>query len=103
MRYINSITDYANQTFDIVIVGYDTATVSLVYKPLQYGWFMDVVWGNFSAYSIRLVCGPNVLGQFKTQIPFGIAIGGVAGIDPYLQNSFANGDSAFYVLDETEI
>lgn len=101
MRQITDLTTDAKQQFDIVIDGYDVATVYLEWKPNQTGWFMNVIWNTFSLYNLRVTTGQNILRQFKDIIPFGIGIGGVGSVDPVTEDAWINYNQ-FYILDETD-
>lgn len=102
MRQITSLTSDPKQQFDAVIEGYDAATIYLEYKPQQYGWFMNITWGNFASYNIRVALGPNILRQFKNILPFGIAIGGINNIEPVLLTDWLS-NNQFYILDAAEV
>ena len=71
-------------------------------KPQQFGWFMNLVWGNFSVNNLRLAVGPNILRQFKNQIPFGIAISGVGNIDPLNQTDWVS-NNGFFILTSDDV
>lgn len=101
MRQITGLTNDTKQQFDAVIEGYDVANIYLEYKPNQFGWFMDVTWGEFSTNNLRVTVGPNILRQFKNIIPFGIAISGVDSVDPVTVDDWL-GHNVFYILDETD-
>lgn len=102
MYLISALNDRPKQTFKAVIDGYDTATITLEFKPEQFGWFMSIVWGTFELYNERVATSDNILRQFKNIIPFGILIEGVNAIDPLTIDSWLT-DNKFYMLDQADI
>ena len=102
MYLISVLNDRPKQTFKAVIDGYDTAAITLEFKPEQLGWFMSIVWGTFEMYNERLATSPNLLRQFKNIIPFGILIEGTEGIDPLKIDSWLT-DNKFYMIDQADI
>jgi hypothetical protein len=102
MYLISALNDRPKQTFKAVIDGYDTATITIEFKPEQFGWFMSIVWGTFELYNERVATSDNILRQFKNIIPFGILIEGVNAIDPLTIDSWLT-DNKFYMLDQADI
>jgi hypothetical protein len=102
MRQIVTLNDAYKQTFRFSIEGYDAVEIALEFKPLQYAWFMNLTWGEFSLYGERVAVSPNLLRQFSHLLPFGILITGVDAIDPFANDSWLNG-WGFYMLDETDM
>lgn len=102
MFRIPNITDYPNQQFTIPIVNYENAVLTLKYRPSQYGWFMDLVWGSFQAYGERVSVSPNILRQYQNRIPFGIAVNGIDRADPLNADSWVN-NNGMYILDESDV
>lgn len=102
MYLISVLNDRPKQTFKAVIDGYDTATITLEFKPEQLGWFMSIVWGTFELYNERVATSPNLLRQFSNIIPFGILIDGVNAIDPLKIDSWVT-DNNFYILDKSDL
>lgn len=102
MFEITGITNEAKQRFFVTIEGYDSAEISLEYRPNQQGWFMSLSWGNFTFKNERVSVAPNFLRQFSNIIPFGLMVWGVSAIDPYTQDSWLS-DNKMYLLDANEI
>jgi hypothetical protein len=99
---ITALNDQPKQTFRIVVDGYDTATISLEFKPQQYGWFISIAWGSFELKNERVATSPNLLRQFKNIIPFGILIEGIEAIDPLKLDSWVT-DNKMYILNESDL
>jgi hypothetical protein len=102
MYLISVLNDRPKQTFKAVIDGYDTAEITLEFKPEQYGWFMSIVWGSFEVYNERVSTSLNLLRQFSKIIPFGILVEGTDAIDPLKIDSWVT-DNKFYMLDQADI
>jgi hypothetical protein len=101
-KIIDGLTDDPAQQFFAVIDGYDSADIVLEWKPNQFGWFMNLTWGDFSVKNVRLGNFPNVLQQYKNVLPFGIGITGTNGLDPLTFDAWTT-NNQFYILDESDI
>jgi len=102
MIKIELLTEYPKQQFNASISGYSTALIYLEYKPLQYGWFINITWGTFVIKNERVSNSFNLLRQFKDIIPFGIYVTGVDSLDPILIDSWKT-THEFWILDSTDI
>ena len=70
---------------------------------MQYGWFItSLVYGSFTLNGIRISNSPNILNQFRNQIPFGLACYSTNNREPMLQYDFSSGASILYILDQAE-
>lgn len=98
---IDGLTIDPKQEFFAVIAGYDSAKISLEFKPNQFGWFMAVEWGDFVVRNLRVTNFPNILYQFKNTLPFGIFVDGANGLDPLVFNAWTT-NNALYILDEID-
>jgi hypothetical protein len=103
MLLINSITDDPMQQFVLDGIPGVSVGILLRYMPRIQIWNMDVAWNNFTADGVPLLCGPNILRQWRNIIPFGIAITNNYFLDPYSLTDFSGGNSQFYLLDSTDV
>jgi len=105
MNLIDVITDSPYQTFTMITDKQERVDVTLRYFPRQQGWFMDLQYEPTSFYlsGLRLCTSDNLLSQWKKILPFGIRITTQENQEPYLVNSFSDGLSSFYLLNEGEI
>jgi len=101
-KIIDGLTNDPLQEFSAVLEGYDSAKIILEWKPNQFGWFMNLTWGEFSVKNLRIGNYPNILYQFKNLIPFGIGITGTNGVDPVTFDAWTS-NNQFYILDEADI
>jgi hypothetical protein len=79
--------------------------LTLVYKPMQYGWFItELTYKDKPVLQgARVVVSPNLLFQLKNLLPFGLAVGSKDGRDPLLQDDFAQGHSQLLLLNAEEV
>jgi len=101
MRKLTALTSEPKQRFSVTISGYDAVTIYIEYKPLQYGWFMNLTWGNFVLNNERISNSYNLLRQFQDLLPFGIHVYSPDNIDPIFIDSWING-SEIYMLDSSD-
>jgi len=92
----------AKQNFLAPITGYDPVDITIEYKPSQYGWFISLVWGNFSINNERISISPNLLRQFKNVLPFGILISGFQAEEPIFITSWLE-NNKFVILDQNDL
>lgn len=103
MTKIQGITDYANQIFTLALPDGETVTLSLVYKPLQQGWFCGILYKDFQVTSLRVTCNYNILEQFSKLIPFGLACFTTENQEPFFAQDFQAGNAALCLLDQTDL
>ena len=104
MNQITEITSEPQQQHFLIIEGnYDKATLTLEYKPNLNAWFYSLVWQTFSIYNQQLCRGPNIIRQFKNQLPFGIGIVTKNNLDPMTDDEFTNGNTSFYLLNSDDV
>lgn len=92
----------AKQNFQAPITGYDSVDITIEYKPSQYGWFISLVWGDFSINNERISISPNLLRQFKNVLPFGILISGFQAEEPVFITSWLE-NNKFVILDQNDL
>lgn len=79
-------------------------TIQMYYRPLQLGWFFNsIAWNNFLLEGIRIVNSPDILYQWRNQVPFGFACFTAGNREPTQQEDFASGASKLYLLTEEEV
>ena len=104
MLLVSSITDSPNQTMNWVLPDGSSIAVTLVYKPLQYGWFIkEMDYGTFTIQGVRICTSPNILHQFKNQLPFGISCVVTDNEEPTQQGDFLSGRAKIYILTASEV
>jgi hypothetical protein len=103
MYDVQGITDDANQVQTVVLPDGSTMSLALVYSPMQYGWFMDITYGSFILQGFRVHTSPNMLHQYKNQIPFGLACFTTDGYEPTQQQDFDQGYAVLDILTSDEV
>jgi hypothetical protein len=103
MLLINSITNDPMQQMTLTGIPGLLIDVTLRFMPRIQTWDMDVVCGNFTAQGIPLLCGPNIMRQWRNIVSFGIGITNNYFLDPFTLTDFSSGNSQFYLLNSTDV
>lgn len=104
MNLIQQVTADAFQRQTLVLDDGTTLTMTIRFVPMQLGWFItSLVYGAFVLNGLRITNSPNMLHQFRNQIPFGLACLSTANREPSLQEDFSSGASKLYILTSTEV
>lgn len=103
MKQITSVTNDANQILAVVLDDGTKVNMTLSYCPNQLGWFYSLTYKTFSVTNRRIVNSPNMLRQFRTFIPFGLACLVVDGYEPIYQSDFISNRAALYILNEQDV
>jgi len=97
-QQISGITADPIQQLGLLLPDGSQVQWTLTYRPQQQGWYYDISWPNptnptspFNLQGVRLVCSPNILRQYRNQIPFGIMISTVGSVEPVNPGDFQNG------------
>ena len=104
MLLIQGFTDDTNQKQTLVLPDGTSMDLTILYIPMQYGWFIqELVYGDFTLSNHRIVTSPNILHQYKNRIPFGLACITQDSLEPTQQNSFASGYATLYLMTEDDV
>lgn len=105
MYLIQQLTSDAKQKQTLILPNGQFVSFTLVFKPLQVGWFIqDLTYQDFNLKGVRVCTSPNFIYQFCNQIPFGIACFTQGDAEPMLKEDFAiGGRSTLYLLSEEEV
>lgn len=104
MFQIQNLTDDTKQKQTVLLEDGTSFTFTLYFRPLQYGWFIDeLTYQDFVLYGLRVCNTPNLLHQYRNQIPFGLACFSSEKREPMLQPDFSSGASNLYVLSADEV
>lgn len=103
MNLLGGLTDQPKQTTTIVLADGSRATLALEYRPNQLCWVYGLTWGEIEILGCQLVASPNIVRQFRTRLPFGIAVITAGNIDPTDQEAFVNGSCSVYLLDADDV
>lgn len=104
MFLIENISSDPLQRQTLTLEDGTAVTITMYFRPLQYGWFFnEISWQDFTLQGLRITVSPNMLNQFKNQIPFGIACISKGNREPQLQDDFVSGQSKLYILSRDEV
>ena len=105
MYQIQNITDDPKQKQTLVLPDGTQIQISYYYVPNQQSWFIrTLTYDTFILQGIRICNSPNLLYQFRNQIPFGLAcFSTLAKREPMLQEDFSTGESKLYILTAEEV
>lgn len=104
MNLIQQITNDANQTQTIVLPDGTSFDFTLYYVDLQIGWFItNLTYGTFTLSGFRVSRSPNMLNQYRNQIPFGLGCVMTQDREPTQQLDFSTGVGQLYLLSAAEV
>lgn len=103
MLKLTGITDAPKQSSTFALDDGTKASITMEYRPQQLGWFCDISTDTFDVKGMRMVTFPNMLRQFRNQIPFGLAIVTKDTNDPLRQSDFATGYASLVLLNATDV
>lgn len=106
MFKINNITNRPSQNQVLVLPDGTQITFQIYYSSTQQGWFItNLVYAtkNFTSQGIRITTSPNILRQFKNQIPFGLTCVTSNGQEATQIQDFQSGFATLYILSEDDV
>lgn len=106
MFSIQQVTNDPKQKQVLLLDDGTSLSLTIRFVPLQLGWFIDNLTytaTGFELNGMRVTNQPNMLRQFKNQIPFGLACFSRSDREPSQQNDFSSGASKLYILSAAEV
>jgi hypothetical protein len=103
MIQIDNLSDDADQTTEVVLDDGSVVQFEFNFLPAVQLWMMNVTYGSFQANGITLVSHPNILREFRNNIPFGLALTSADGFDPLDISDFISGRIVLYVLTQSDV
>lgn len=104
MLVVQNITKNYRQKQILTLPDGTTISFSIRFSPMQFSWFIEnLIYGRFQLNGIRICNSPNLLRQFKNQIPFGLACFSVDTREPQLLEDFFSEHSTMYILTAAEV
>ncbi len=104
MLLIQQVTNSSLQGQTLVLPDGSSLGLVTYFRPMQFGWFIqNLTYANFILNEVRITNSPNMLHQFKNQIPFGLACFSTQNREPTQQNDFLSGASVLYILTADEV
>lgn len=78
--------------------------LTMYFSEQQQGWFItNMNYGSFVLNGMRITVNPNMLNQYRNQIPFGLGCFTKLSREPSLLQDFSSQNFKMYILDQTEI
>lgn len=105
MYIINQVTADPVQKQNLILPDGTALSMTIRFVPQQFGWFInELIYGTFTLDGIRITVSPNMLRQFKNQIPFGLACySNTTPREPSQQLDFSSSAFSLFLLDATEV
>lgn len=104
MYLVQQITSDPFQKQTLILPDGTSLGLTLYFRPMQFGWFINqLTYMNFTLNGVRITVSPNILNQFRNQIPFGLACYSTQNREPTQQKDFSSGAALLYVLSQEEI
>lgn len=102
--YPVTVSSAPYQRQNVILADGTQLSLTLLYRPLQHGWFLtELVYKDFTLNGRRVVNSPNLLHQYRNRVPFGLACFSTGNREPTFQQDFAGGGSSLYVLSPAEV
>lgn len=104
MYLIQQVSNDSKQLQNLILPDGTVVTMTIYFVPMQYGWFItELTYGTFTLNGLRITNSPNMLHQFRNQIPFGLACFSKENREPSQQEDFSTGVSKLFILSEAEV
>jgi hypothetical protein len=104
VNIIQQITSDPLQQQTLILPDGSSLNMLVYFVPMQFGWFItNLTYGTFILNGLRITNSPNMLNQFKNQIPFGLACFSTNNREPSQQQDFSSGASTLYLLTQAEV
>lgn len=105
MYPIDKLTNDPLQERSLVLPDGTVISITLYFIQNQQGWFItELTYNNqFTLRGLRITNQPDMLYQFRNQIPFGLACFSTADREPSLLEDFSSGNSQLFILSQEEV
>lgn len=104
MNLIQQITSDPVQRQTLILPDGTSLSMVIRFVPMQYGWFINsLIYQTFTLNGLRITNSPNMLQQFRNQIPFGLACFTTNNREPSQQQDFSSGTSKLFLLSAAEV
>ena len=103
MKRLDGIRAVGSQKLTTTASNGDTVSMTLYFNPAVQEWFFDLEWKTFALKGTRVFSSPNILSQYESIIPFGLACITDGIGEPFLVNDFSSGRVNIYLLSPEEV
>lgn len=103
MFQIQQVTTAPYQKQTLLLPDGGQVAITVRFVPMQLSWVIETLtYNTFTLNNLRITNSPNMLHQFRNQIPFGLACFSVNNREPSLQQDFFSQASVLYILNAAE-
>lgn len=103
MNIIQQITSDPYQKQSLILPDGSSLSLTIYFRSMQFGWFIEsLIYKDFVLNGMRITSSPNMLNQYRNQIPFGLACYSTQNREPTQQKDFSSGASKLYLLTQAE-
>lgn len=104
MYQIQNTTGDALQQQTLILPDGSNAVLTMYYSSQQQAWFIqNLTYGTFILQGVQITNEPNILYQWKNQLPFGLACFSTENREPTQQQDFFSGEATLYILSQAEV
>lgn len=104
MNLIQQVTNDTLQQQTLVLPDGSQLLLQIYFRPLQQGWFFNqILYKTFVLNGLRITNTPNMLYQFRNQLPFGLGCFSTNNREPSQQDDFSSGASKLYFLTAEDV
>lgn len=104
MFLIQNIAAAPYQKQSVILPSGAAVNFTLYFRSMQQGWFLEnISYGTFSLNGVRITNSPNILNQWRNEIPFGLACYSTNNREPGLLQDFSSSASILYILSQDEV
>lgn len=105
MYEIQNLTNDPKQKQTLVLPDGTQIKIEIRFVPMQLGWFItNITYQTFQLEGIRICNSPDLLYQYRNQLPFGLAcFSTFVGREPSQQDDFLSKASTLYILTQEEV
>ncbi|MDF1593741.1 MAG: hypothetical protein P1P89_19715 [Desulfobacterales bacterium] len=102
MIQITNLTDEPNQRHTVIFEESEIV-VKLRFFPRHHFWSMDVVYGTYQVFGVKLSVGALHIESGNQPFDFTVMDNSGNGIDPYRINDFSNGRCSLYMFERADM
>lgn len=103
MLFLDRLTNDPAQQYTLIGENGEQIQFFLRYLPRQQSWLFNISYGNFVLNGAMLHLSPNILRQWRTVIPFGLAVMSTDNYEPYYITDFVTNRIQLFLLNSTEV
>ena len=103
MEIITTLTNYPNQRHELVLENRESANFHLYYRARVMSWYFDIEYKNTIINGVKIVLSPNLLRQFRKNLPFGLAFYSESVVEPFDLEDFKSGRIKMAILNQDEV